>query len=60
MEEQVSAREALAAGRALLDPAAGEIDKHRVAMRLICQMPRILQPSVHQALLEKMAAWGWE
>ena len=50
----------LAAARRLLDPAVTDIDKHRIALRLICQMPRILQPSVHQALLEGMKAWGWE
>jgi hypothetical protein len=50
----------LAAGRRLLDPAPPETDKLRIALRLICEMPRILQPSVHQALLEKMTTWGWE
>jgi hypothetical protein len=50
----------LAAGRRLLDPAVAEVEKARIALRLICQMPRILQPSVHQALLENMRTWGWE
>jgi len=45
----------LAEARTLIDPVAGELDKHRTALHLLCRMPRILHGLARQAMLDRIA-----
>ncbi len=55
VERIEQAHRLLAEAKALIDPAAGELDKHRVGLHLLCRMPRLLHPIAREAMLDRIA-----
>ena len=45
----------LAEAKTLIDPAADESAKCRIALHLVCLMPRLLSPAARQAMLDRMS-----
>lgn len=48
------ARQQLDLSKRLLDPAATELDKHRVAMKLLCLAPRCFRATMRRAILDRI------
>ena len=55
VERLEEAHRLLAEAKTLIDPAAGELDKHRVGLHLLCRMPRLLHPLAREAMLDRIA-----
>ena len=44
----------LAEAKTLIDPATGEAERSRTALRLLCLMPQLLHPLAREAMLERL------
>jgi len=49
-----SARQQLDLAKRLMDPAATELDKHRVALKLLCLAPRCFRATMRRAILTRI------